>query len=104
MTFEIGIAFLFYGKGKLFSETLRDLELASDRAVTKPGTLWAQTLSRKNKNSTINCPHKFMFFFPDLVVLDFLTVNVESGERTLWKVKGMERRLLRRRHTREQCY
>lgn len=104
MTFEIGIAFLFYGKGNLFSETLRDLELASDPAVTKPGTLWAQSLSRKNKNNThmwINCPHKFIFFFPDLVVLAFLTVNVESGERTLWKVKVMERLLLSRRYTTE---
>lgn len=97
MTFEVGIAFLLYGKGNLFSETLRDLELASDSASTKPGTLRAQNLSRKNKNNThmwINCLHKS--FFRDLVVLAFLTVT-ESGERALWKVNVTER------YTTEQC-
>lgn len=52
----------------------------------------------------INCLHKFIFVFRDLVVLARLTVRAESGERTLWKVKVMERLLLSRRYTTEQCY
>ena len=72
---------------------------------SKVGCHWATSLSRKRNHE---CRSTFLInvfsLFCDLSALAFLTVNLESGYRTVWRLKVMERISPSQEGLQEKCY